>query len=379
MLLEFALKNFFSFKEGARISFKVNENCPDDVSSEQGFVNIMGIKGANGSGKTNILRAFSFVSDFCVKSFTAPPDKTLGVKQFFGSKKPSEFLVEFIFKKIQYVYELKVDNKRVYYESLHRKLKRKTKLFERINDEVVFTTEEFSPLKTIKLRSNASIISIAHNHELLLTEDIYEYFSAWGGNVTYLGLNAGGPSIYTIAKALKDDPDELKFIKDFITSCDGGVSDIIIREVVREDGDKVFVPVFIHQHSGKNNRISHITESSGTKSLFKYLLYYRIILNDGGVLIMDEFDINLHPHILPKLLNLFENPKININGAQIIFSTHNGEILDALGRYRCYLVNKEDNESYTYRLDEIPGDVLRNDRSIVLAYNRGDIGGVPRI
>ena len=379
MLLDFSFKNFFSFKEGAKISFRVNENCPSDITSENGCVNIMGIKGANGSGKTNILRALTFVAHFCAKSFTAAPDARLGVKQFLGSKKPSEFSVEFLCNGTQYQYDLRVDDIRVHYEALHRKLKRKTKLFERVNDEVVYTTEEFSPLTTIKLRSNSSIISIAHNHELLLTEDIHTYFCFWGGNVTYRGLTENGPSIFKIAETLKDSPEDLSFVKDFIAGCDGGVSDITIRKVVREDGESVFVPVFVHENAGKQHKISHITESSGTKSLFKYLLYYRLILENGGLLIMDEFDINLHPHILPKLLALFSDPEKNTVGAQMIFSTHNGEVLDQLGRYRCYLVNKDDNESFTYRLDEIPGETLRNDRSITHAYNRGDIGGIPRI
>jgi AAA15 family ATPase/GTPase len=379
MLLEFSLKNYFSFKEGAKISFRVNENCPDEFKSSHGTVHLMGIKGANGSGKTNILRAIRFVGIFCSKSFLAEPEGKIGVKQFFGSKKPSEFSVEFLSEKVQYQYDLKVDNDRVYYESLHRKLKRKTKLFERINDEIVYTTEEYSPLKSIKLRSNASIISTAHNHKLELMDDLYYYFACWNGNVTYKGLSEIGPNIYKIAEDLNEHPEDLDFIKNFIVECDGGVSDIVIRKVEREDGESVYVPVFIHESSGRPNKVSHVTESSGTKSLFKYLLHYRHALGCGGVLILDEFDINLHPHILPKLLGLFSNPETNPYNAQMVFSTHNGEVLDALGRYRCYLVNKEDNESYAYRLDEIPGETLRNDRSITHAYNRGDIGGVPRI
>jgi hypothetical protein len=43
------------------------------------------------------------------------------------------------------------------------------------------------------------------------------------------------------------------------------------------------------------------------------------------------------------------------------------------------LVNKEDNESFAYRLDEIPGDILRNDRPILPAYNDGKIGGIPKL
>jgi AAA15 family ATPase/GTPase len=76
---------------------------------------------------------------------------------------------------------------------------------------------------------------------------------------------------------------------------------------------------------------------------------------------------------------LFDDPEKNINNAQLIFTTHNTDIMDKLGKYRVVLVNKQDNESFLYRLDEIPGDILRNDRSIIPAYKAGKIGGKPRL
>lgn len=378
MLLDFEVKNFFSFKEGVKISFRVSDNCPLEFSKGKDYVNILGLKGANGSGKTNVLRAFSFLNHFCTKSFSLEPGDSIGMKTFFGSKRPAEFRVDFVANGINYLYTLAVDNSRIHNETLYRKLKRKTKLFERVGDQVQEATEEFASLRTMKLRSNASIISIAHHHEIPLTEDVYSFFSPWFSNVSYGGLG-NGPSIYSIAESLKEIPDYLDFVRSFISSCDGGISDIKIKEVVKEDGDKVLVPVFVHSHEGKTHDISHVTESSGTKALFKYLFFYKAILDTGGVLVLDEFDITLHPHILPKLLDLFDNPATNPNGAQMIFSTHNGEVLDWLGRYRCYLVNKEDNESYAYRLDELPTDILRNGRPIAPAYNRGDLGGVPKL
>jgi hypothetical protein len=53
--------------------------------------------------------------------------------------------------------------------------------------------------------------------------------------------------------------------------------------------------------------------------------------------------------------------------------------MDTLGKYRTFLVNKENNESFGYRLDEIPGDMLRNDRLISPIYNEGKIGGIPKL
>ena len=45
---------------------------------------------------------------------------------------------------------------------------------------------------------------------------------------------------------------------------------------------------------------------------------------------------------------------------------------------RIILVNKEDNESYLYKLDETD-EILRNDRSISKIYNTGKLGGKPKI
>ena len=83
---------------------------------------------------------------------------------------------------------------------------------------------------------------------------------------------------------------------------------------------------------------------------------------------------NLHA-----LLELFENEETNINDAQLIFTTHNADIMDKLSKYRIILTSKENNESFLYRLDEIPGDILRNDRPISPIYKSGKIGGIPKI
>ncbi|MNP67524.1 hypothetical protein D3C76_1633680 [compost metagenome] len=79
------------------------------------------------------------------------------------------------------------------------------------------------------------------------------------------------------------------------------------------------------------------------------------------------------------MLDLFIDEETNPDNAQLIFTSHNLEIMDYLGKYRTYLVAKEDSESYCYRLDEIPGDIIRNDRSISTLYRDGKLGGVPKI
>jgi len=94
---------------------------------------------------------------------------------------------------------------------------------------------------------------------------------------------------------------------------------------------------------------------------------------------MDEFDQNCHPMLLPPLLDLFINKESNPHGAQFLFTAHNSDVIDSLGKYRTILVSKEDGESYSYRLDEIPGDLIRNDRSISALYREGKLGGIPKL
>ena len=94
---------------------------------------------------------------------------------------------------------------------------------------------------------------------------------------------------------------------------------------------------------------------------------------------MDEFDQNCHPMLLPQLIDLFQDPSINTKNAQFLFTAHNSDIIDYLGKYRTILVGKESGESFSYRLDQIPGDLIRNDRSIAALYREGKIGGIPRI
>ena len=78
-------------------------------------------------------------------------------------------------------------------------------------------------------------------------------------------------------------------------------------------------------------------------------------------------------------MSLFEDSDQNPHDSQFIFTTHNENIMDQLGKYRTVLVNKKDNESFLYRLDQIPGEILRNDRKITPIYESGKIGGVPKL
>lgn len=382
MLLEFGLKNFFCFKEGVSISFELDANCPTSVSMGRDFTTVLGLKGANGSGKTHVLKGLAFLANFCTNSFASKPDETIAISSFFRNEEPSELYAKLRVGDTTYLYEVSLTEKKVVRETIYRKKDakgRKVKIVERRDDTLSVVGKEFAKLRAMKLRTNASLISTVHQYGFDLLDDLYSSFESTISNVSYSGLAEIPHKINVIAEFLNERKPTFDFVKGFISSCDTGISNIDIVEVKNEQGEEVRVPVFVHKVDGKEKAVTEYTESSGTKALFRNLPSYHLVLATGGLLIMDEFDTHLHPHILPKLIELFLDPKINERDAQIIFSSHDAEILNVLGRYRTYLVNKVENESFAYRLDEIPGDVLRNDRPILPAYNDGKIGGIPRL
>ncbi len=379
MIIRYGAKNFYCFKEGVEISFELTANCPTDISREKSISNLICLKGANGSGKTNALKVLPFLKEFCTNSFNRKPEDFIHIHSFFNSEEPIEMFCEFIMEGMEYNYELSLTNKRVISESLVRKKKRSVIIFERKDNEIKYLMKEFSELKKIKLRSNASLISTANQYEITETAPLYRFFFNILTNVSWSGREDFPTDFQAISKYYKENLDALKFTTNVIKSCDLGISNIYINQRENENGEFIYFPIFEHDTDAASKMLAFISQSSGTKELFRILPYYRLVLSTGGVLVLDEFDIKLHPHILPLLIKLFDNKRTNPLDAQMIFTTHNDNIIDYMKKYRLVIVNKDKSESYAYRLDEIPGDLLRNDRPIAPIYNSGKIGGVPKV
>lgn len=391
MIYSYGLKNYFGFKEGAEVSFVLNNRVPKDVSFGREVATVLGVKGANGSGKTNLLKALEFISSFCTKSFMRSDSSLINADSYFKNLKPSEFYIDFQVKDVRYTYEVAVTRKEVIYEKLYKKnvstrQTRKVLVFERIKNEVTSRLDILSSLDIIVLKSNASLISSAYNYKftepLFILNDVYDFFSKFITNVSYTGLKdytITADNVDFISEYYVDNNAAFMFAKDIIIKSDLGISDVNIIDRLDEKGEKSYFPVFTHLVGNESYRLTSYDESSGTKSLYVKLYYYWVTLTTGGVLVLDEFDLNCHPLMLPKLLELFESEETNPHGAQFIFTSHITEILDKLSKYRTYLVNKDNNESYCYRLDEIGGDLLRHGRPISPIYNEGKIGGVPKL
>jgi AAA15 family ATPase/GTPase len=389
MIKRFGFRNFSSFKDGAEISFTYSESTPEEISRGQGIGTVLGVKGANGSGKTNILKALVFLYCFCTKKMstrsnpsTVDSEIDIPLYTFFGNKDISEFYIELLIDDIIYYYELDLTRKGIQREELRRKNKKEITCLIREKNKVVDCLKEFDELRSLKLKSDQSIISVTSDydfHEKM--EDLrklYQSFFMIQFNVGEDGyLSHELDDYFEVSKLYHEKPEALEFAKNIISGVDEGVIDIVIEETVdKATGETKYFPMFVHNNDERKYSIGLTHESMGTKSLFLSLYKYWLALQDGSLLVFDEFDTHLHAMILPEIIELFIDPDINKNGAQLVITAHNTEIIDALGRYRVVLVNKENNESYCYRLDDV--NMLRNDRPISPIYIKGKIGGTPK-
>ena len=383
MLKAFGVRNYTCFNDWMELDCTLNDQVPERFHNGNNIAPILCLKGANASGKTNAIKAIAFLKNFIKNSFTNYDETPQVLDTFFNNRKPTEFYIEFITQdKKEYLYELQLDGERVYYEKLT------------VNKKLVLH-RDMQELKNIKLfndikipfNSNVSVISAAFYYPETqdAVKSIHSFFDNIFTNVTRFGFTeypdmlADRSRASFFSKIYQNENEAFIFMKTFLKKFDLGIENIKIGSQQLPDGKSFHYPIFTHSSSGQSYVLLDENESSGTRALFTNLLYYYHTLHYGGLLLLDEFDVNLHPDILPFLIELFLNQESNPNNAQLIFITHNNEIMDLAGKYRTYMFEKKDNQSYCYRLDELESKLIRNDRSIVRLYTKGLLGGIPQV
>ena len=121
-------------------------------------------------------------------------------------------------------------------------------------------------------------------------------------------------------------------------------------------------------------------ESDGTRRLMTLAPAIERTLANGGVLVVDEIDREMHLMLVEYVVGRYQEKSSNPNNAQIIFTTHETALLnqEILRRDQIYFVdkNRNDGASTLYSLVEFN---VRNDMNILKAYLLGKFGAVPEI
>jgi AAA15 family ATPase/GTPase len=397
MIKNITFSNFYSFYDETTISLELGQKPSKslyDINYSNDRINkVIAIIGANGSGKTQLVRPLSFISWFISSSYTElKPDEYIPYKAHsLYSNKVSSVSLVFIINNIEYKYILELKDNQVLNESLYEKTSRSySYIFKRertsIDKEFTYKQKGFDLTNKIakKIKGNASIISAAYMNDSVEAKKFIDYFTnSFAYNVTMTGReNYTEPDLLDSAKYFNDNENIKIKMNQIICDLDLGLSGVKINEVEVPDQDdnikKIHLPIGIHSNkNGKIFELPFFDESSGTKSLFVQLRRILPILESGGVVVIDELDNDLHPHMLPVLIELFKFEHTNPNNAQIIFTCHTPEILNILKKHQIYLVQKENLESEAWRLDDMQG--LRSDDNLYAKYYAGSLGATPDV
>jgi len=407
MIHSFSFKNFCSFRKKAVLDFTVTKQTPDSdlleksKSDPKARINkINWFAGPNASGKTSLFKAFAFFSYFVSESFY---DKDEGIPvdpfKFSNEKIPIEFELVFEFKGDLYKYLLQLTETQVFLEELYKRKDTNfySYLFKRSWDDkekksVVVSQDIGLNDKAITeiLKKNVSVLSASRAFQNDFLNGVQDYFNKFVTNVTRAGRTSFIEESFEVIERVGDvyqkDVDLFKDVKKFLSSVDLGISDIELKPVplMKEGGSTKkkgasVVPYAIHKVAGEKYDLHFIYESSGTKNLFVLMEKIFRVLRNGGIAIIDEFEVLLHPHILPKIVDLFINQETNPKGSQLIFSTHSLEMFNHLEKEQTFLIEKNNDtlESEVYRLDQIQG--IRRDDNLYAKYMAGKFGAIPNI
>ena len=403
MLIEFSITNFLSFKEKNTFSMTASSdnNLEDNyitVGNEK-LLKMTAIYGANASGKSNLFKILAIISSMIKQSNFNNPNFLLPITPFKLDKetvkKTSEFEIKFLVNNIRYLYGFEADNRNIYKEYLiYYPNGRPVKIFNRQNiNEYSFNSSDEKFLNDIKMKnpSNKFFITTATSWNFKKTKPAFDFLTEKLGVVmSYEQLNNYSYSMY-----FNDEDKSLeKFALKFLEKADFNIKGYkIVQEKISDGLINILpgemrpmlisnIPVYkvntTHIANGINYEFDISEESLGTQVIFSFIPVIRDVLDNGKVLLIDEFDKSLHPYIVKYIVELFNDPDLNKNNAQLIFNTHDTNLLDLelLRRDQIWFTEKnpKDGESTLYSLDDFS---IRKSENVEKGYLFGRYGAVP--
>ena len=270
---------------------------------------------------------------------------------------------------------------------------REAKIFDRTStSNYSFPQKDESTLKDIAKRNseNKFFLATATNWNYEKTKDAYEFLTKGIGTCFNL------EDLKNISfKFYEENANDLKiFALDFLKKADLSIEDykiskinipkeamINIPEVLKESMPKdLFAYKVEFKHNKSENYLLFDEESMGTQILFCFIPFMMEALQNNKVLIIDELDRSMHPFVVEMIVQMFNDKDINKNGAQLIFNTHDTNLLDLniLRRDQIWFTekNSEDGSSDLYSLSDFS---VRKDENFGRNYLLGRYGAVPFI
>jgi AAA15 family ATPase/GTPase len=421
MLIQFRVANFKSFKDEAILSMAASsldkDLHPESIVSTSGRSPLHVLKsavlyGANASGKSKLVDALHFFRQFVIDSAKeSQSGEMIRVDPFRLNTETmeagSEFEILLEDEGTMFRYGFEATTSRIISEWLYRrKSLKEVELFYRDEDEIEIHPD-FKGAKLLAenkfMRSNSLFLSVAAQFNTDIGRQVLQLIQ----KVRVIsGLREDGYHGYTIGKIQQES--YKRKVLSLIQSADLGIQDIKpvtvkLDELPAEGSNKMREIIAKHQIDEKADLLTDVStahdvrdalgevrgrvdfslekeESSGTKKFVALMGPVLDSLAKGYVLVIDEMDSKLHPNLSEKIVELFHSKATNLNNAQLIFNTHNTNMLtsDLFRRDQIWFVEKNrEGASSLFSLAEFKADQVRKGEAFEPNYLRGKYGAVP--
>lgn len=430
MIVEFAITNFRSIKERQVFSMLPSDRVKADNRKNALFPilsykdlhlqTIAGIWGRNSAGKSNLVKAFRAIEWLVLQSHRFTRGDALQANEYFlfdinTQNAATLFEIDFIAKdKKRYLYIVEFNKDEMlreelhYYVVSHSERTNLRKLFVRRNGEGISFGEDFRGSHKIRVLPNVLFLSKSVNEDNPFLNPIYDFFKK---DFSVSDFSEGYTNFQPpyFAKIANDNASsDMDILNNALVNTDTGIlhlttskSDKLPKNfLVEERPDEelndeqrqkrdLLVDILkteikaVHRLFDGDKEIGthSITlgqESEGTRKFVAVFSALMQAIKSGNLFVIDEFDKSFHPLLTKTLISLLANPKINVNGAQLIVTTHDAELMDIFDNDQINLIQKDyTGATEIYKVSDIRG--LRGDVSIAKRYLRGELEGIPII
>jgi len=411
--------NYLSFKDPVTLSMvaakvksedsNVDQNNTFPIEKNLSLLTSAAVYGANASGKSNLVKALRFMQRLVlISSKESLAGSSIGTIPFrlddTSMSDPSHFEIVFSFDDVIYRYGFEVNRKKVIAEWCFYSPKGKeSRLFYRQEGEIT-TSRNFRGGARLKAltRPNALFLSVATQFNNEIANKISEWFDRL---IIIRGLSnsiidRGTP------RMLLEVTQYQQLVKNLMQKADMGIDDLIAEKVTvppdadvrfpddmpqevrdyflklaRNDQDAIQVRT-LHKVQTENGSVKEVLfdideESDGTQKFFYLTGPVIDSLLQQRVLVIDEIEASMHTLLTRNLINLYNSNESNAKHAQLVFTSHDTNLLDKkyFRRDQIWFVEKDNiGASHLYSLAELK---VRNDASFEDDYLHGKYGGLP--
>lgn len=427
MMLAFRARNVRSFRDPLDFSLEATAVSEEGVprlvpwrmegSRPARILPVAGVFGANASGKTNLLRVIDDMRRLVLESFRAgdrstPIDRHPFVLDPECGETPSTYEIVLILNGIRYEYGLTVDDAHVISEYARRYPRGKAlTIFRRDEDGLHVGEGNRAKARAVGeiIRPNSLYLSAASAADHPGLQPLYEWFhrnltlceaatrqSRWAytmrlmqrenfrGKVLAM-LHAADLGI-TDARLREPDPEVLERVRRVIKLVQ---KEMMLEVRAGEDGpinfdvDPFLGIVLSHRGTRSNVELDSSDESLGTLVWLGLIGPVLDALAHGTVLLADELESSLHPGLVAQLVRIFQSPRSNPLGAQLIFNSFDAGLLGnsvddrVLGRDQVWFTEKlYDGRTRLYPLSDLSP---RKAEAVSTRYLAGRYGAAPII